>query len=636
MKAQLFIFSILFLALACFTACEDKDETEGFSVNSVNGVAEKGPFPGSTVTVYELDNNLEETGRVFKAKTDDDGSFAIHASTSFVSEFVKISVSGFYFNEYTGKLSAAPIVLEAIASLENKTDARINVNVLTHLEAPRILSLISSGVPFQEARAQANEELLEAFLITGQTFVPEETTITANNTSANILIAISSILLNKRTDAEVSEFMSMLRNDLVDGSIDAANREKISTSSFGLNYVRIKDNIEAFYSDLKKEVEVGDFGQFIDGDGVGMLGDDYLIIIEPEIVEPIEYFQNEENARKALASLTDGHCTFFQNVYLLDAVYTHSVASDLFKYDSRWMNIYRHQQYPENTIFYELWAKAYSSILRSCNLIEALSKHDFDWKDKYIHAAKAYRACVYLNAVSLWGDVPLILETPGVEDISSIPRTPQDQILDFIINELDNAYLQLPEEAAQPECSKYFAKAIQARAYLYKQDYARALESANAIINSGKYSLSGDLNAIYAGGNAEVIFELPENSASLPLYKDLIKKGDYLSVCRYTEVVLMAAEASWRLGNLQGAASQLNLLKARRGQAPVDQSAVGIENALLSSWKEEMANEGLWFAALKRLGKAQTELNIVDYQLLMPIPRQEMLSNSQLTQNPGY
>ena len=49
-------------------------------------------------------------------------------------------------------------------------------------------------------------------------------------TSSNILIAISSILLNERSDAQFTEFMSSLRNDLSDGTITQDTKNKIAKS----------------------------------------------------------------------------------------------------------------------------------------------------------------------------------------------------------------------------------------------------------------------------------------------------------------------------------------------------------------------------------------------------------------------
>jgi hypothetical protein len=45
---------------------------------------------------------------------------------------------------------------------------------------------------------------------------------------------------------------------------------------------------------------------------------------------------------------------------------------------------------------------------------------------------------------------------------------------------------------------------------------------------------------------------------------------------------------------------------------------------------------GGYFAFLKRTGQAQTTLGLEEYQLLFPIPQDEISRNPMITQNPGY
>ena len=93
------IFSFLLCSFIVFYSCENTSENDNVKLNSVAGLVEKGPFiSGSSVSIYELDNNLNGTGKVFETKTDNEGAFSINTSTSLVSPYVKLSVTGFYFN----------------------------------------------------------------------------------------------------------------------------------------------------------------------------------------------------------------------------------------------------------------------------------------------------------------------------------------------------------------------------------------------------------------------------------------------------------------------------------------------------------------------------------------------------------
>jgi hypothetical protein len=614
-----------------FYSCEKTPTDESVKLSSVAGLVEKGPFiSGSSVSIYELDNNLNGVGRVFETKTDNEGAFLITTSTSLVSQYVKLSVSGFYFNEYTGKLSDAPIVLESLADISQSDKAKININILTHLEATRVLKLVSGGMNFQDAKQQAQKELLNAFLITEETVIPEQTSITDNDISANILIAISSILLNGRSDAQFSEFMSEIRNDLSDGAISNEIKTKIAKSSLGLNYTQIKEHIKKRYAELGKTVEIGAFELFIDGDGDGQIGDPYDEI-PSDIMTKDSFSLTERDAYSVLAAAFASMYSFVQNLYLFDGVYTNSVGVENSTLELQ--TVYAHNLNPNMNIINELWMTSYQAVNRLNQLIYSLEKSEKDWATKYVDYARVYRAYIYLNMINLWGDVPLVIVPPSVDNLY-FSRTPQSETLSFIISELENVYPNLPEKSLLPGCSKYFAKSIQARAYLHGTDYSLALNIVTDIIRSGKYILNDDLNAIYAGNTVESIFELPNHQEfSTIWYRNLIQKGAYAPVSQYAEILLTAAEANYRTGNAEQALTYLNQIKKRNGLENISSVT---EEDLLNAWQNELKNEGLYFFTLKRFGKATQILNVPEYKLLLPIPYQEIVVNPNMTQNPGW
>ena len=55
-----------------------------------------------------------------------------------------------------------------------------------------------------------------------------------------------------------------------------------------------------------------------------------------------------------------------------------------------------------------------------------------------------------------------------------------------------------------------------------------------------------------------------------------------------------------------------------------------------AGWEEASFTDYGYWAALKRLGYAQVVTGCQDYQLLMPIPMNEILVNPTAVQNPGY
>ena len=112
----------------------------------VVGVAEKGPFRyGTSVKLIELDStqHLADSKRSHKTCIlDANGNFSFD-SVDFVSPYLRVQANGFFRNELTSGLSASVVTLEAVVDVTEKDS--VNVNMLTHMEAPRVLKLVETA-----------------------------------------------------------------------------------------------------------------------------------------------------------------------------------------------------------------------------------------------------------------------------------------------------------------------------------------------------------------------------------------------------------------------------------------------------------------------------------------------------------
>lgn len=146
-------------------AVEDYRRT---GVNLV-GIAEKGPFlHGATVKVIELDSmqRLADSKRAFETcVSSTDGSF-VFENANLVSPYVRVEATGYYRNELTGGLSSSMVTLNAVTDLTNRDT--VNVNMLTHLAAPRVRKLVEdsgNNQPIGAMGDRALSEILAAFEI---------------------------------------------------------------------------------------------------------------------------------------------------------------------------------------------------------------------------------------------------------------------------------------------------------------------------------------------------------------------------------------------------------------------------------------------------------------------------------------
>ena len=172
----------------------------------IQGVVEKGPFvKGTTVTLYELNpESFAQTGKVFNGSVDkDDGSFSLD-KVELGSQYVLVEASGYYWNELWGLNSSNTLTLKAIAHLGEKN--KLNINIGTHITHKRILALLDSGISFEEAKEQAELELVQTFFGDESGFAFENASIFNNEK----MLALSIMILMTGEEADVTEMIADL------------------------------------------------------------------------------------------------------------------------------------------------------------------------------------------------------------------------------------------------------------------------------------------------------------------------------------------------------------------------------------------------------------------------------------------
>lgn len=253
--ASLLSKSILFLcSLIIIHSCSTEEVSKQGPVikSNIKGLVQKGPFVnGTQITINDLDASLNQTGKSFSSQiSSNDGAFSLN-NVSLTSGFVRLSTTGYYFNEITGSLSEGPLSLFAISDLTDLSS--VNVNIMTHLEKERVEKLFTDGMTLSDAKKQAQQEILAIFGLS-QTLNSdsENLNITANGTDNAFLLAISCILQGNRSVGELTELLATISSDLVpDGVVDDQTLvDDLLTSAKNLDLASIRINLLTRYQNL--------------------------------------------------------------------------------------------------------------------------------------------------------------------------------------------------------------------------------------------------------------------------------------------------------------------------------------------------------------------------------------------------
>lgn len=353
----------------------------------------------------------------------------------------------------------------------------------------------------------------------------------------------------------------------------------------------------------------------------------------------------------------------------------------------------------DNVTMRGIWSAGYTAVFIANTIIDRVPQIEEisnDVTTQVTGEALFGRAWAHFNMVKLFGDIPIVLNTDLIAN-SEIMRSSVSDVYAQIISDLQSAENMLPVTFGnsaddKTRATKWAAKAMLARVYLYRQDYANAEAKATDVINNGGFSLVPGARYvdIFLGGSNESILEvfasasdqnglaflcLPagryEHGASASIankliasvaigdlrgetikpndafglgffycnkYTDLATGSDQPIVLRLAEMYLIRAEAM--LMQSGSADADLNLIRNRAGLANITGATL---DDILDEREIEFSFEGHRWNDLIRTDRIDAVKAIDNptnwdpaIDKLLPIPQREIEQNPNLTQNPGY
>ena len=313
-------------------------------------------------------------------------------------------------------------------------------------------------------------------------------------------------------------------------------------------------------------------------------------------------------------------------------------------------------------------------------------------KDKILGEAYFIRALGYFDLARGWGGVQLQLQpTKDLTVLKGIKRSTLDQTYDQVLADLVQAEQLLPEDGTtRNRAQKSAARALRARLHLYREQWADAENYASQVISNTKYSLVKSYKAFFTapfqtsesvlelafsvndrntywnlwypssaggqytlkpapalvaklnnpniGGTRKALIAGEGNNVYGALYNTSATGTDPAYLIRIAELYLIRAEARAQQDKLTEAAADLNVVRTRAevpALTPVSKAqvlqAIEDENGV------EFAFEAHRWFDLVRTKRAGEVLGISNTNFwLFPIPYSDILSDPDVTQNPGY
>lgn len=354
-----------------------------------------------------------------------------------------------------------------------------------------------------------------------------------------------------------------------------------------------------------------------------------------------------------------------------------------------------------NSAVKRLWDTSYQQLYQVNAAIEGLEKSQFltvQIKEQLLGECYFVRALLLFYLNRTFGEVPYVIHTDYLIN-KNISRTPQSEIDNMLITDLENAVTLLKDEypsSLRTRPNRSAANLLLARIALYTGDWNKAMEASANVLNNTAYSLE-DLDKLFYAESGSTVWHLrtlndaastfevqtyffesvpPPNVALVEGFADVFSDDDlrkskwiremegssasyahvykykrrsaaqpmeFSVVLRIEEAYLISAEANARLGRYKEAAEALNAVRNRAGLSDFNSdSMVQWLDVILEERRKEFFTEfGHRFYDLKRVGKLDilqaSKQNWTFHFEKLPLPESELQLNlNLLPQNAGY
>jgi len=350
--------------------------------------------------------------------------------------------------------------------------------------------------------------------------------------------------------------------------------------------------------------------------------------------------------------------------------------------------------FPDNTAIDDPWRDGYA-LIYNANVVLAVVPTVNDPAldaNQLLGEARALRAWSYFYLANMYGDVPLIQTAINTVDEVNVTKTPEADIYNFVIGELNKALGELGDGGGATRITKGAVHAMLAKAYAATGQWGLASDAADDVVDLG-YMLATNYMDLFNGSiSSEAIFQLDFNSndqnslsffywdtpggrhevgpsqymrdllyqnaddarsgsiidapsspqldIQVAKYSDFATGSDKPILLRLADILLIKAEALAREQDYGMAQMYFDQVRTRSNPNTITLDANNYEDVILEERAMELAWEGghRWLD-LQRTGRAADVVTANGQDACKakwPIPRAEIDANTAMVQNPCY
>ncbi|HHF3234771.1 TPA: hypothetical protein ACPJ2N_001625 [Vibrio alginolyticus] len=270
------LFTIPFALIGCGGSSGGRDNNDSGQSYQFGGAVQKGPLqPGSVVTTYELNQDLEKTDISYTTQIEDyEGNY--NMNERFNTPYVELVAQGNYFNELTGK-SDEQMRMSAFVDMNATT--QVNFNVATAAMKASIMAKVQAGQTFEEAVHEATAELLSLYSYDPEQWADGINFYNVNLSNAGdtstVLLVISASTLTMATEngLTLEQQIEKIGQVLLEPKSVQFEEMKQALTKYSLALYKTAayENTQKYYADNGLDFDIPHVDYFIDVDGDGVL-----------------------------------------------------------------------------------------------------------------------------------------------------------------------------------------------------------------------------------------------------------------------------------------------------------------------------------------------------------------------------